>query len=301
MGGKHSGGKGKDQEVLGEFYGVIKAFNAEKGFGFISCDALKASHEGDVYLHQKNILDFKIGQEVKFEAYLHNRRLQGRNLVDATGMVGAQTGAMPGMGDEQELGMFLGNLKVFHEDKGFGFIVCDSLSVQGYQGDVFVHSKSKGQFNVGDNVAFMAILRNGKLQARDLEDPAEVLGPEAAAAAASGSGGGMGGGCMGGGMDKGMKGGMGGGMGGGMDMGMKGGYMDKGMKGGYMDMGMQGGFMGGGMDMGMKGGMGGGMDMGMKGGCMGGGMDMGKGGMGGGMDMGMMGMPPPKMRRMNLY
>ena len=61
------------------------------GFGFIACDALKSQHEGDVYLNSRlragvlhlsqsgrQIGDFKPGQEVKFQAFLFNGRLQGR-------------------------------------------------------------------------------------------------------------------------------------------------------------------------------------------------------------------------------
>ncbi|CAJ1359179.1 unnamed protein product, partial [Effrenium voratum] len=166
----------RDQEVLGEFYGIVKSYNAEKGFGFIVCDALKNQHDGDVYLHSRHVGDFKVGQEVKFQAYLHNGRLQGRDLQDATGMVGPQTGAAPGVSEEQELGVFVGRVKNYNYDKGFGFIVCEALNMQGYQGDVFLHSKHKGNFDTGDEVAFMAVLRNGKLQGRDLQAASTVLG-----------------------------------------------------------------------------------------------------------------------------
>eukprot|EP00438_Fugacium_kawagutii_P011706 Skav231761 [mRNA] locus=scaffold695:176775:189959:- [translate_table: standard] len=209
MGMPGKGGPPMNQEVLGEFYGIVKSYNPEKGFGFIVCDALKNQHDGDVYLHSRHIGDFKVGQEVKFQAYLHNGRLQGRELQDATGMVGPQTGFAPlptaGGGEEQELGVFVGKIKNWNHEKGFGFIVCEALNLQacrsvavpsraspapaasswggqGYQGDVFLHSKNKGTFEAGDEamgssaqqtnlVAFMAVLRNSKLQAKDLQAP----------------------------------------------------------------------------------------------------------------------------------
>lgn len=99
----HGKGGKPSEEGLGEFYGIIKSYNPEKGFGFIACDALKNQHEGDVYLNTRNIGDFKVGQEVKFHAFLHNGRLQGRDLQDATGRVGPQSGAAPGFADEQDL------------------------------------------------------------------------------------------------------------------------------------------------------------------------------------------------------
>jgi len=176
LGGKPSNNAAANQEILGEFYGIVKSYNAEKGFGFIVCDALRNQHDGDVYLHNRHVGDFKVGQEVKFQAYLHNGRLQGRDLQDATGMVGPQSGAAPGIGEEQELGVFVGRIKTFHAEKGFGFIVCEALNLQGYQGDVFLHHRHKGSFEPGDEVAFMAILRNGKLQGKDLQAAAAVLG-----------------------------------------------------------------------------------------------------------------------------
>mmetsp|Transcript_37783 Transcript_37783/g.87449 ORF Transcript_37783/g.87449 Transcript_37783/m.87449 type:complete len:392 (-) Transcript_37783:72-1247(-) len=201
-----------NQEILGEFYGIVKSYNAEKGFGFIVCDALRNQHDGDVYLHNRHIGDFKVGQEVKFQAYLHNGRLQGRDLQDATGLVGPQTGAAPSSSEEQELGVFVGRIKHFHPEKGFGFIVCEALNMQGYQGDVFLHNKHKDGFQAGDEVAFMAVLRNGKLQGRDLQPASTVIG-EAMGDMMSGMMGGMMGGVgmMGG---PGMMGGM---MGGGME------------------------------------------------------------------------------------
>ncbi|CAK9091990.1 EF-hand domain-containing protein [Durusdinium trenchii] len=183
-----------NQEVLGEFYGIVKSYNPEKGFGFIVCDALKHQHDGDVYLHSRHIGDFKVGQEVKFQAYLHNGRLQGRELQDATGMVGPQTGAAPGLDTEQELGVFVGKIKNYNHEKGFGFIVCEALNLQGYQGDVFLHSKNKGTFEAGDEVAFMAVLRQGKLQGKDLQAASAVLGEMGIMAPTMG---GMGGSMMG--------------------------------------------------------------------------------------------------------
>jgi len=246
-GPSHGKGGGKHEEILGEFFGVVKSFNPDKGFGFIACDALKNRHEGDVYLNKETLLlsrryvgDFKVGQEVKFQAFLHNGRLQGRDLQDAAGRVGPQSGVAPG-GEEQELGVFAGKIKNFHQEKGFGFIVCDALATQGFQGDVFLHHKHKGDFKEGDYVAFMAVLRNGKLQAKDLEpapatDGCGCMGPGPIGGMGSPIGGPMG--PMNGGMGCGQMGqmcGMGGGLGGPMgDPGCMGGKGDnKGRPGPY--------------------------------------------------------------------
>lgn len=175
--------------MLGEFLGIIKSFNPQKGFGFIACDALKEAHDGDVYLNSRFIGDFKVGAEVKFTAFLFNGRLQGKDLEDATGKVEAQSGVKPGVGkqrdedDGQELGMFVGKVVSVDTAKGFGFIKCETLTMQGYQGDCFFHrQREDGEFFKGDEVAFMAVLRNGKLAGKDLQPASNVLGNSAPAA-----------------------------------------------------------------------------------------------------------------------
>jgi len=170
MGGKKGGGKG-NQQVVGEFFGVIKTYNVDKGFGFIACDALKEQFEGDVYLHQKHVGEFQVGSEVRFQAYLHNGRLQGRDLRDASGQVGPQQGSGAG---GQPLGNFIGVLKTWNPEKGYGFIKCDDINSMGYGGDVFVNQKNIGNFQVGSMVGFTVYNLNGKVQARDLVDAAEV-------------------------------------------------------------------------------------------------------------------------------
>eukprot|EP00931_Biecheleriopsis_adriatica_P026109 TRINITY_DN1590_c0_g2_i2.p1 TRINITY_DN1590_c0_g2~~TRINITY_DN1590_c0_g2_i2.p1 ORF type:complete len:442 (+),score=104.25 TRINITY_DN1590_c0_g2_i2:175-1326(+) len=193
--GKGTGKDAPNQEVLGEFYGIIKSYNPVKGFGFIACDALKEAYNGDVYLHNRYVGDYKVGQEVKFQAFLHNGRLQGRHLEDATGLVQPQSGIMPGVGqdEDQELGMFVGKIVNYDHDKGFGFIKCESLGMQGYQRDAFFDQREKGDFDRGDQVAFMAYLRKGKLAARELQPASAVLGFDAGA-----TNDGTIGGCMGG-------------------------------------------------------------------------------------------------------
>ena len=99
--------------------------------------------------------------------------------------------------------------------------------------EVFLHQKHKGDFKEGDYVAFMAVLRNGKLQAKDLEpapatDGCGCMGPGPIGGMGSPIGGPMG--PMNGGMGCGQMGqmcGMGGGLGGPMgDPGCMGGKGD---------------------------------------------------------------------------
>merc|ERR1719456_1551184 len=70
----------------------------------------------------------------------------------------------------EELGNFVGTIKSFNVDKGFGFIDSPDLKAQGYEMDAFLHKDFASGFNVGDMVSFAAFLQGSKLRARDLQD-----------------------------------------------------------------------------------------------------------------------------------
>jgi len=163
-------GKPPDQQVLGEYMGVIKSYNPEKGFGFIACDTLKGEYEGDVFLSQKHVGDYQVGAEVRFTAYLFGGKLQCKDLVDATGQVGPQQGAgKPGtVAGDQDLGTFTGMIKSYNTEKGFGFIESPDLSTKGYDMDAFLHKDHIGDFQPGSIITFTAFLRDSKLRARNL-------------------------------------------------------------------------------------------------------------------------------------
>lgn len=163
-----------NDQVLGDFFGVLKSFNTEKFFGFIVSEGL-IGFEGDVFVSGRHLAGVKVGQEVKFQAFIENGRLQARNVRDATGLVGPQKGIVPGMGEEQVMGRFVGQICAFHHDKGFGFIKCDVLSLQGYPREIFLHERYRNNFDVGDSVAFSAVMRNGRFQAKDLQDASMAL------------------------------------------------------------------------------------------------------------------------------
>ena len=153
------------REILGEYYGVIRNFDPFKGFGFIFCKELYDAFNVDVYVHGDSCAEFGTGAEVKFEAYMYNGKVQGRNLEDATGKVQASAPAPP-----NEIGTFVGEVKVFHWDRGYGFIGCDALRAKGYNCDPFVHHTEIKDFWPGQLVAFKAYENAGKLLARDLKE-----------------------------------------------------------------------------------------------------------------------------------
>eukprot|EP00933_Yihiella_yeosuensis_P046946 TRINITY_DN4256_c0_g1_i1.p1 TRINITY_DN4256_c0_g1~~TRINITY_DN4256_c0_g1_i1.p1 ORF type:complete len:349 (-),score=57.46 TRINITY_DN4256_c0_g1_i1:431-1477(-) len=183
--GKGGGGydQGGNQQVLGDYYGIIKRFDPVKGFGFIHIEALAAEIAGDIYLHRSNIGDFEVGQRVLCNVYFHNGRAQARDLRDSATPKGSGRGggqAHEQGSSDQELGRFTGTVKSFNAGRGFGFLTSDTLSQKGH-GDCFVHHKNFGDFQPGDQVCFTAYIFNGQLQAKDLQSASDELGAQASA------------------------------------------------------------------------------------------------------------------------
>eukprot|EP00933_Yihiella_yeosuensis_P070690 TRINITY_DN7883_c0_g1_i1.p1 TRINITY_DN7883_c0_g1~~TRINITY_DN7883_c0_g1_i1.p1 ORF type:complete len:266 (+),score=44.56 TRINITY_DN7883_c0_g1_i1:61-798(+) len=71
--GPVGGGLGDQAEVIGEYEGVIKSFNQAQGYGFIACQALSAQGFNDVFLHQRQLNSFDVGDHVAFAATLNAR------------------------------------------------------------------------------------------------------------------------------------------------------------------------------------------------------------------------------------
>ena len=46
--------------------GTVKWFNAEKGFGFITCEKFRRKNNTDVYVHKSQMNGAKIGDDVYF-------------------------------------------------------------------------------------------------------------------------------------------------------------------------------------------------------------------------------------------
>lgn len=80
-------GKSDVQEVLGEFDGTIKSFNAKSGYGFIECEGLKAfGCPNDVFLHHRELGEYEVGARVSFTAYMNREgRPQAKDLKPPVG------------------------------------------------------------------------------------------------------------------------------------------------------------------------------------------------------------------------
>lgn len=77
---------------------------------------------------------------------------------------------------QQELGVFVGRFKVWNAEKGLGYIQCDALLDEGYSGEVVLPQHQRKNFQPGQDVSFTCVLRNGQLQAQELENPRMAMG-----------------------------------------------------------------------------------------------------------------------------
>jgi CspA family cold shock protein len=181
FGGGGGGGGGMPPQVVGEAKGVVKFFNAQKGFGFIVRD----DGGEDVFVHisaveQAGLSDLADGQPLEFTLVDRGGRVSATNLriegepmaVDRGGGGAAGAGAGASGGPQRQLTgeKATGTVKFFNAMKGFGFIQRDDG-----QPDAFVHISAVERagmptLNEGDKLEFdIEVDRRGKFAAVNLQ------------------------------------------------------------------------------------------------------------------------------------
>jgi cold shock protein len=178
-GGGGGGGGGMPPQVIGEGKGVVKFFNAQKGFGFIVRD----DGGEDVFVHisaveQAGLSSLADGQPLEFTLVDRGGRVSATNLkIDGEPMPVQDSGprdrAGPGGagGPQRQLTgeKASGTVKFFNAMKGFGFISRDDG-----QPDAFVHISAVERagmisLNEGDRLEFeLEVDRRGKTAAVNL-------------------------------------------------------------------------------------------------------------------------------------
>ena len=167
-GGDRAGG-GMPAQVVGEGTGVVKFFNAGKGFGFVQRD------EGgeDVFVHisaveRAGLESLAEGQQLKFTLVDRGGKISASDLEIVGDVIEApKREAAP----QRELtgDKATGTVKFFNSMKGFGFITRDDG-----QPDAFVHISAVERsgmsgLNEGDRVEFdIEVDRRGKYSAVNL-------------------------------------------------------------------------------------------------------------------------------------
>jgi cold shock protein len=163
------GGGGMPAQVIGQGKGVVKFFNAGKGFGFIQ----REDGGEDVFVHISAVeragLDgLAEGQELEFQLVDRGGKISASDLQISGEALPVQKREAPPQrqltGDKAT-----GTVKFFNSMKGFGFITRDDG-----QPDAFVHISAVERsgmagLNEGDRVQFdIEVDRRGKYSAVNL-------------------------------------------------------------------------------------------------------------------------------------
>ncbi|WP_141919196.1 cold-shock protein [Zymomonas mobilis] len=176
------GGGGMPPQVVGEGTGVVKFFNAQKGFGFVVRD----DGGEDVFVHisaveQAGLTGLAEGQPLSFTLVDRGGRVSATNLgiegeplpitESAPAPRGGEFGGARSGGPQRQLTgeKSSGTVKFFNAMKGFGFIQRDDG-----QPDAFVHISAVERaglpsLNEGDRLTFeLEVDRRGKYAAVNL-------------------------------------------------------------------------------------------------------------------------------------
>lgn len=167
-GGPRGGGGGMPAQVVGQGKGVVKFFNASKGFGFIQRE------EGgeDVFVHisaveRAGLEGLGEGQQLEFTLVDRGGKISASDLQVVGDVIPVQKREAP---QRQLTGERVsGTVKFFNSMKGFGFITRDDG-----QPDAFVHVSAVERsgmsgLNEGDRLEFdIEVDRRGKYSAVNL-------------------------------------------------------------------------------------------------------------------------------------
>jgi CspA family cold shock protein len=177
-GPRGGGGGGMPPQVVGEAKGIVKFFNGQKGFGFIT----REDGGEDVFVHisaveQAGLQGLAEGQPLDFTLVDRGGRISATDLkiegdplpVEDRGGGGADGGARGGPQRQLTGEKASGTVKFFNATKGFGFITRDDG-----QPDAFVHISAVERagmisLNEGDRIEFeLEVDRRGKTAAVNL-------------------------------------------------------------------------------------------------------------------------------------
>merc|ERR1719382_780887 len=140
-----------------KFIGLIKSFDEEKGYGFVTSDAIREKYGKDIFVSKASLNGeiLKTGDQVTFTVKMGQK-----------GPVAATLTVMPEGSFETETRAgttYRGEVKVWNEEKGWGFVTsAESNAIFGK--DVFLRRATLGDNpppSVGDAVSFTVRIGKG--------------------------------------------------------------------------------------------------------------------------------------------
>jgi cold shock CspA family protein len=143
------------------YFGVVKAFNEEKGWGHIDCAGTHKLFDKDMFLLRSS-LNGQMAPQGSLVSFKVVMGMKGPEAADVR-VLPPGSFAIPGV----EGSLFLGRIKNFNKDKGWGFIAGDEVRNL-FDKDIFVHTRELGGWEPigGEEVRFSVIINSdGRLEA----------------------------------------------------------------------------------------------------------------------------------------
>jgi len=146
------------------YFGTVKTWNDQKGYGHIACEATMATFNKDVFLLSGKLegQPVEVGAELSFKVTMGAK---GPQAADVTVLPPGATGTEDAPGSQ-----FQGTVKSFNENKGYGFIAGEVVT-QAFGKDIFL---SKRELNdeipaVGEELNFTVEIDKSQLVARNVK------------------------------------------------------------------------------------------------------------------------------------
>ncbi|CAK0800861.1 unnamed protein product, partial [Prorocentrum cordatum] len=126
------------------YQGQVKAFNDEKGWGHIACEATRAIYGKDIFVMRSALRCGKIaaGDQVSFTITETPRGPQAMDVYSLEKGADWSTHVTAGR-------MFFGTVKLFSEEKGWGFVDCPDTHAM-FGKDMFVHKREFTDATLGN-------------------------------------------------------------------------------------------------------------------------------------------------------
>jgi len=146
-GGGNVGGCGGCGNPNTVYFGQVKSFREEKGWGHISCPQTHAIYGKDMFVMRSALNGNAVrdGDNVQFNVTL--------------GMKGPEATHVRVIGQIDEHQIYVGSVKMFNQEKGWGFIACDETRTL-FGKDIFIHKKDLAGHlpTEGESVQFQVVV-----------------------------------------------------------------------------------------------------------------------------------------------